>query len=913
MTTDDWLSPGYRPPGCSACRGRDPRCTVCGGKGRAAPVFSPTDAIRRAQEAAGHAPCFGAVGKPRGRRNDVVTPENCGEPTCPHRARCIALHIPNPFNAERIREESIEHLGRLFLNARAIERPAPQWSPLQAELAAHLQQWTDDTPQVAVLGAFSAGKSTLLNRLLGRSLLPATRTPTTAVVTSIQFGKRAHGLLEHRMMVRVTLVSHDARSPDPAAIDAMRSWIQTPAVCGVTAIREVDDRGRYVDVDRGALMRDLDSIASMRSSGRDHNSARRAQSKVAGAIRRAIGRRPASQAERISRTFEVTFRERPPTELALEDDNDARGFGEFLTEPGLALSLQRAICFLPDLRLQALGFLDTAGLCSPVGFHKDVTTELLRRRPDKILVLLDARRLDSPTNGEALKVLGRFVSVPDDYRQVTFGLTFWDLALRTHMVEDSEPEMDFKSDAVRVAESWTFAQNKREELVRLLSSWVGVPCDGKPSVFTLGLGEQAPQEMRTSVDKLWQHLEKDCRGWVGVEMWAERWRAARGYAGRILQLHAETRTEVETAIRDASDVGDLNAEMSRVDAQLRNLESAIERAESALRTLVTAQKQRMLTEIRGLDSKSALLRYLEAGYWDSANAALNALQGESKRQNTALAELYRGAQALRVVSLDRKLLGLDGSARERGKGEVSGVLYGLKAAWDFVFGSLGELNEGNRAAARAILSGQAHGTIDILDSEIDTWSTQARRVREQAAAEHAERRESVTARRDNKARYLEGLGRKLRFLQNCEPPLYDVCGRVEDFAEMLSAARARIAASQQPDFRAVLFTDQGEAVFRKGREQDLLLLFNLNGARWHWLEITAGGEASQFFPVAMGGKGWRVAFSEGNQPATRSVVTPTGATRFELRLSALEGEFRFSPRQPGGRSRSSPRSPPRSR
>ncbi len=43
---------------------------------------------------------------------------------------------------------------------------------------------------VAVLGRFKAGKSTFLNHLLGRSLLPVGVVPVTTVVTEIQYGPR---------------------------------------------------------------------------------------------------------------------------------------------------------------------------------------------------------------------------------------------------------------------------------------------------------------------------------------------------------------------------------------------------------------------------------------------------------------------------------------------------------------------------------------------------------------------------------------------------------------------------------------------------------------------------------------------------------------------------------------------------
>jgi len=797
------------------------------------------------------------------------------------------------MNAERLREESIEHLSRLYFNARAIERPSQHRSPLQAELASHIQQWTDDAPQIAVIGAFSAGKSTLLNRLIRRSLLPATRTPTTAVVTSIRYGARAHALLEHRKTVRVTLVSQDARRPDPAAIDALRTWLQAPAASGVVSIREIDERGQTFAIDSDALRYDLDRLVAMSSGASAPVDEQRVAS---GLLRRTIGRRTAPETASFSRTFEVTFCERAPTELSLEDERRIPEFASHLTEPARALSLHRATCFLPDPRLQHLSFLDTAGLCSPVGFHRDVTTELLSRRPDKILVLLDARRLDSPTNGEALKVLGRFVSAPDDYRQVTFALSFWDLALRTHMTEDSEPELDFSSSEARPEASRTFAQTKRWELTRLLTSWVGVRCEREPSIFTLGLGAQAPPEMASGVEDLWRHLEKDCRGWVGVEMWAERWRSATSYGDRLLDTLAEIRGDVESA-RDASDVGDLDAEERRLDAQLRNFDLGVAHAEEALNDVVEAQKRRMLAEIRSLDSKSALIAYLDRGYWESANASLNALQAESNRRKAALVDLYRGARSIPNVSLDRKLLGLDSSARELAKEEVSGVLYGLKAAWDFLFGGVIESNEGNRAAARKVLGEQARGTIDILDDAVRRWVEWARVVRLQAAAEHAERRADLAARRADKSAYVERLQRKLQFLDNCEAPVRNVCERVVEFSRSLEAARARISASQQPDFEAALYTERGKFLFRKGRERDQVLLLDLDASPWKWLEVRSGGWVNCFVPMPIGRDGRKVVFIASPPDERRSVrvAVPEGAARFELRLGTLEGEFRFAP------------------
>ena len=778
-----WLEPGYRPPPCDKCHGKTRTCKWCGGSGLGVTSFSRTDAIRWVQEAVGLNACYGVLGKRRRGCKGVITPENCGSDDCPYRQSCVGLHLNDRYHPDRIREESIEHLSRLFLHARAIEHHTPHLTPFQAEIRDLVQHWDADTPQVAVLGAFSSGKSTLLNRLVGKALLPATRTPTTAVVTSIRHGDHAYGVLHFRSMARLTLVSQDARSPDPSAIQALRVWLRDPAGFCVQTINEIDKKGQSRAVDRQKLIQELDAltrcdeVAAMQAPTRGRR---------LDPLRRAIGRRPVTPTACLSRTFEILFNERKPRRINLSGDEQIADFGQHLTDPHLALALNRATCYLPDPRLRSLNFLDTAGLCSPVGFHKEVTTELLKRRPDKILVLLDARRLDCPTNGEALKVLGRFVSVPDDYRHVTFALTFWDLAVRTHMVEDSEPELDFNSPTLRASVNRRFAKSKREELLRLLSSWVGVECESSPIIFTLGLGQQAPPEMHMSIHDLWQHLEEDCRGWVGVEMWAKRWQAAKGLAKQIAQLHAEATSSVEKAWKEANDNTDIDANLARLGAQSRQVRRAFDRAETSLRSAVEAQRSRMAVEISALESKSELLKYLDSGYRLSANATLDAVQAESKRQGEALLDLYPGARALESISLDRKLLGLDDSARKRARAKISGFSYGAKSCFDFFFGGLVELNKGSRAAAREILRAQARDTIDIFDGAVDRWAAKARLVCEQAVAQYAEQAESLSRRKDDAQSYAEGLEWRVKFLRDCKDPLTDLCASVERFTDGLA-------------------------------------------------------------------------------------------------------------------------------
>lgn len=50
------------------------------------------------------------------------------------------------------------------------------------------QQAAEGLVTVAVLGRFKAGKTTLLNQLLGEDLLPVQAIPATAVITRLRFG-----------------------------------------------------------------------------------------------------------------------------------------------------------------------------------------------------------------------------------------------------------------------------------------------------------------------------------------------------------------------------------------------------------------------------------------------------------------------------------------------------------------------------------------------------------------------------------------------------------------------------------------------------------------------------------------------------------------------------------------------------
>jgi len=71
-----------------------------------------------------------------------------------------------------------------------------------------------DEISVAVLGRFKAGKSSFLNHLMGRNVLPVGVVPVTAVVTEIRYGPREEARVHHR----------DGRDPE-VPLDRIGSYV----------------------------------------------------------------------------------------------------------------------------------------------------------------------------------------------------------------------------------------------------------------------------------------------------------------------------------------------------------------------------------------------------------------------------------------------------------------------------------------------------------------------------------------------------------------------------------------------------------------------------------------------------------------------------------------------------------------
>jgi len=82
-----------------------------------------------------------------------------------------------------------EQLGLLLTNAAAsVTDPSPGQLQSLRRLDTLRQRLVADRFQLAVLGQFKRGKSTLLNAMLGTSVLPTAVVPLTAIPTFVEAG-----------------------------------------------------------------------------------------------------------------------------------------------------------------------------------------------------------------------------------------------------------------------------------------------------------------------------------------------------------------------------------------------------------------------------------------------------------------------------------------------------------------------------------------------------------------------------------------------------------------------------------------------------------------------------------------------------------------------------------------------------
>jgi GTP-binding protein EngB required for normal cell division len=106
-----------------------------------------------------------------------------------------------------------QSIARVIADARAVAERAAPWAvtPLQDLLG----RIAEDAFELVVVGQFKRGKSSLMNAMVGRSLLPTGILPVTSVVTSLRYGP----------VVRAVIRREGLAMDQPVPIDALGDYV----------------------------------------------------------------------------------------------------------------------------------------------------------------------------------------------------------------------------------------------------------------------------------------------------------------------------------------------------------------------------------------------------------------------------------------------------------------------------------------------------------------------------------------------------------------------------------------------------------------------------------------------------------------------------------------------------------------
>lgn len=701
-------------------------------------LFNRTAALRWRQSKEDHRPCFGVD---RSKPFHPQTPDNCGEPNCPMRRACVGLH-ERELHPDHLREQSLEILSsayllsRLMEQARAGERKLNRRSAFEQRAAQLIQAWDGDVPQAAFVGAFSSGKTTLLNRVLGLGFLPTRLTPTTATPTNLEYGAHPHALVNFRRFLRQGVLREDGRGVDVDGVKGLLGLFEGPAEIERIELRKA---GKVKGISRKTAIKECSSLLSKsaveRSNSRIQKAGRaRRFGRGFRELRRRLGEVPAE------RTFEIRFAPREALILNLEDREDEQRLASYLANAAYALQAESVVCQLPVPLLRGLTLVDTAGLCSPTGFHETATQRLIDRHPDEIVVVLRATDIHKRTTRRAIESAWRVAAGEEELHDTRFVLTHWDSRLSGHRLrEDEDVEGELSPEEFADVDKM-LRTRARAQLKELLVADFDWPSDVMPTCYFVGLGEQTTDELfLADLESLKGDLVRSAEGQGGVDLWQRRWRDEASVLDALEDERLNVIDGLAQALEDL-DAGDSARRRKALETDRESIKKAIQRISSNIRAGVQNEKVAVLQGIESLQSSKEIKTYLEEGYWEAVNAALNNVQATTREYAKEVAALVepdrpkRVTNLLGVVSLDRRLLGLSKSTRQGARGKVTGVTYALAYVWDAIFGSVPglEINESRRENARELLRRATENSFEIIVREAEKWITKLDNVRKDA-------------------------------------------------------------------------------------------------------------------------------------------------------------------------------------
>ncbi|GAA3257693.1 dynamin family protein [Dactylosporangium siamense] len=553
--------------------------------------------------------------------------------------------------------------------------------PAAQQLHRMREDWADTTLRVAVVGASSTGKSTLLQHLFGPVPLPTGRTATTAALTALRHGPAA--IAEVHLRTALT-IDTDSDHPDGATDDvrrALAAWCADPDAFGLLGATRAATPLAAADLD------------------------------TAGPLGR----------------IDVTFTAAPPLRFDLTDAEDVRGFAAAVTDPVHALRVSSAVCRLPHPRLHGITVIDTAGFCSPSPLHDQLSAELLQRRPDILVVLLDARRPDSPPSHDALAAIRPIVAGRHAARLVV-GLTHADRALRSHL-DDLDVDLDDTTPDERAALIDGFLATSRRRTAALLVDQLGTDPAAMPVIVPLALSRKAPPELRQHVEQLWTQVEQLGSATADPGTWLARSRAAaaviQNLARFCAQQHQALRSEHTELRRQADEVRQRGRSNLAGHATAR---AAVARAVRSIRAAVISERTTLLRTIDQLRRDKDFRRYLAEDYPDALHRAVAAVRGVAEAHHEELRRRFIIPGLLSPILLDDRGLRPDARTTAAARRRISGLSHRIKQGWSLALGSIADLAARDLAAARTALSEHAYHQLNQVGLHLEHWINHINRL-----------------------------------------------------------------------------------------------------------------------------------------------------------------------------------------
>lgn len=526
----------------------------------------------------------------------------------------------------------------------------------------------DPTPRVAVIGPSSAGKTTLIHRLVDAPYLPIGRDATTAAVTLVRYGDRPRGELRLHTRVRVDLDSADPVRPDTVVRAALLAWTGDPDLHHPTAVAEVTG-GRRQPVELADLHRRLTADPDARG------------------------------------VFEVEFRPAPVLRYDVTDPVGARYFTAALRDAALAMRVASATCLLPHPRLRQFSLVDTAGFASPHRFHSAVSHRLLEEQPDVVIVLLDARHLDSAPNHGALAAVRGLVTDPGDHRRLVIGLTHWDKALRSH-IHDEDLDIDYADPAQRAVLT--------AQLLAGSTAQVGDMLGITPVVFPLALGARSPADLKRHEDALWDHV-------AAIDTAELRARTARNALAPLRERFAAALADLRDRHRRTAKDRAAARDRERIAARRgETLDRVAPAAAAAVRGAIVSSRTLLLAKIGTLDSAKQVRGFLSARYQEAVEAAVADIAAVAREQFEALSRLL-GPDLREPPPLDAAVLGADPATAKAVGRPIRRARHGFNRAWNVALGSVWDRAGRDVAAARRMLEVHAYHRFSDVGRYLDEW------------------------------------------------------------------------------------------------------------------------------------------------------------------------------------------------